>query len=82
MKTVEANGFTALQIGAAECPERVVTKPLLGHFAKAEVEPKRVLGEFKVTPDAILPIGEWVEKARREAPTFVVVVLFVCCFVV
>ncbi len=57
IKTEEANGFTALQVGAAACPERVVNRPLLGHFEKAEVPPKRVLAEFKVTPDAVLPVG-------------------------
>ena len=58
-----------MQIGAADAPERVVNKPLLGHFAKAGVAPKRVLTEFKVTSDAILPVGTLAPRwCDRQAP--------------
>ncbi|KAF9166390.1 54S ribosomal protein L9, mitochondrial [Mortierella sp. AD011] len=53
----ETHGYTALQIGSSDRSEKNVTKPMLGHFEKAGVEPKRKLFEFHVTPDAILPVG-------------------------
>ncbi|KAG0213670.1 54S ribosomal protein L9, mitochondrial [Mortierella sp. GBA30] len=53
----ETHGYTALQIGSTDRSEKNVTKPMLGHFEKAGVEPKRKLFEFRVTPDAVLPVG-------------------------
>ncbi|KAG0306637.1 54S ribosomal protein L9, mitochondrial [Dissophora globulifera] len=53
----ETDGYTALQIGSTDRTEKNVTKPMLGHFQKAGVSPKRRLIEFHVTPDAVLPVG-------------------------
>ncbi|KAF8934596.1 54S ribosomal protein L9, mitochondrial [Haplosporangium gracile] len=53
----ETHGYTALQIGSTDRTPKNVTVPMLGHFAKAGVEPKRKLVEFEVTPDAVLPVG-------------------------
>jgi large subunit ribosomal protein L3 len=47
-KTREKNGYWAVQIGAGQKEARNVTKPMLGHFAKAETAPKRWVVEFKV----------------------------------
>jgi large subunit ribosomal protein L3 len=57
VKTVEKEGYTALQLGAQNRSLRHVTKPLIGHFQKHGVPPKHVLVECKVTPDAVLPVG-------------------------
>lgn len=57
IKTKEANGFDALQIGSGLAKPKNVSKPLQGHFKKAGVPTKRHLAEFRVSPDAILPIG-------------------------
>lgn len=46
IKTKERDGYEALQIGFGEKAERIVNKPLKGHFAKAGVKPARLLGEF------------------------------------
>jgi large subunit ribosomal protein L3 len=46
---------------------RRVTKPLLGHFLKAGVHPKKALQEFLVTPDAVLPVGHEI-TARHFSP--------------
>ncbi len=46
IRTKERDGYEALQLGFGERPERVITKPMKGHFAKAGVKPSRVLGEF------------------------------------
>ncbi|KAG0081275.1 54S ribosomal protein L9, mitochondrial [Podila epicladia] len=53
----ETHGYTALQIGSTDRSEKNVTKPMLGHFEKFGVQPKRKLFEFTVTPDAVLPVG-------------------------
>jgi large subunit ribosomal protein L3 len=47
-KTRKQNGYFAVQIGAGWKNAKNVTRPMLGHFAKAEVAPKRFVGEFKV----------------------------------
>ena len=45
-KTVETDGYEALQLGFADLAERKVNKPAKGHFAKAGAEPKKYLREF------------------------------------
>lgn len=57
VKTAERDGYVALQLGVGVMKANRVTKPLRGHFAKAKVEPKRKLAEFRVTPDAVLELG-------------------------
>ncbi|MBD5191689.1 MAG: 50S ribosomal protein L3 [Barnesiella sp.] len=47
VKTVETDGYEALQLGFEEQKEKHLTKPELGHFEKAGVAPKRHLAEFK-----------------------------------
>ena len=47
VKTVETDGYEAIQLGFEDAKEKHCTKPELGHFAKAGVAPKRHLAEFK-----------------------------------
>jgi large subunit ribosomal protein L3 len=47
IKTVDRDGYEAVQIGFAERKERTVSKPLRGHFARAKVKPTRVVREFR-----------------------------------
>lgn len=47
-KTVENDGYAAIQVGFGDIPERKVNKPLKGHFNKFEVAPKRKLHEFRL----------------------------------
>jgi large subunit ribosomal protein L3 len=47
-RTVEKDGYSAIQVGFGEKPERVANRPELGHFAKAGIPPKRHLREFRV----------------------------------
>ena len=56
-RTVEKNGYTAVQLGAGTRKVSRLTKADRGNFAKAEVEPKRKLVEFRVTPDSLIEIG-------------------------
>ena len=48
IKTVETDGYTAVQITAGSKRSRLVTKPAAGHFAKAKVEAGRGLWEFRI----------------------------------
>lgn len=47
-KTVETDGYEAVQLGFGEVKEKHVTKPLKGHFAKYGVSIKKVLKEFRL----------------------------------
>ncbi|GBD42061.1 50S ribosomal protein L3 [bacterium HR39] len=57
VRTKEKDGYTAVQLGAGRRKPKNVTKPMRGHFAKAGVEPKAKLAEFRVSEDALLPVG-------------------------
>lgn len=48
VKTVEKDGYAAVQVGYRACKESKITKPELGHLQKAGVAPMRKLKEFKV----------------------------------
>lgn len=50
IKTLEKDGYEAVQLGFEEKKEKHTTKPLQGHFDKAGVTPKRVLKEFDFNP--------------------------------
>ncbi len=50
-KTLEKDGYTALQLGAVERRPTRTDKALLGHFQKANVAPKRFVEESRMTPD-------------------------------
>lgn len=47
-KTVEKDGYNAIQVGFGDIKTKNVTKPLKGHFEKSKVEPKKFLREFRV----------------------------------
>ena len=47
IKTADRDGYTALQLAFEDMPERRVTKPLLGHYRKANAAPKRLVREFR-----------------------------------
>lgn len=58
VRTLEDHGYVALQIGAVDHDKPFkVSKPQLGQFEQAGVPPKRHVREFKVTQDALLPVG-------------------------
>jgi large subunit ribosomal protein L3 len=52
LKSEESDGYTAVQIGFDSQKESRVTKPLLGHFKKANSEPKKFVREFRL-PDGV-----------------------------
>ena len=56
-RTADKNGYTAVQIGVGFAKPKNVSKAMRGHFAKASVEPKRRLAEFRVSEDNLLDVG-------------------------
>ena len=56
-RTKDKNGYVALQLGAGERRTNNMIKADRGYFAKAKVEPRRKLAEFRVTEDALIPVG-------------------------
>lgn len=57
-RSLERDGYVALQLGAGRAKTKNVTRPLRGHFATARVEPKAVLHEFRVGEDDLLEVGD------------------------
>ncbi len=56
-RTNEKNGYTALQLGAGTAKVKNVKRAQRGHFAKAKVEPKKKLAEFRVSEENLIEIG-------------------------
>ena len=56
-RATDKNGYIALQLGAGARKAKNMSKAERGHFAVAKVEPKRKLAEFRVSEDALIPIG-------------------------
>ena len=56
-RTKDKNGYVALQLGAGGRKVKNVPKAERGHFAIAQVEPKRKVTEFRVSEDAVIPVG-------------------------
>ncbi len=63
-KTAERDGYTALQLGLDKAKVTRVSKPMRGHFAKAKVEPKKKLVEFRVAEDALVPVGAEIKASH------------------
>jgi large subunit ribosomal protein L3 len=57
-RTQEKDGYTAVQIGAGKAKVKNVSKAMRGHFSKAKVEPKKVVTEFRIAPEAMLNVGD------------------------
>ena len=60
-KTVEVDGYAAVQLGYAVQKQQRVTKPLKGHFAKADVAPQKVLKEFRFADTSAFEVGSVVK---------------------
>ena len=57
-KTAEKDGYSALQLGYGDVKLARVNKPMKGHFAKADVAPKKVLKEFRLDDAEAHEVGE------------------------
>jgi large subunit ribosomal protein L3 len=56
-RTAEKNGYTAVQLGAGRPKVKRLTRAERGGFAVANVEPKRKVAEFRVSPDNMIDVG-------------------------
>ncbi|MBS0360144.1 MAG: 50S ribosomal protein L3 [Proteobacteria bacterium] len=56
-RTQDKDGYVALQLGAGAKKPKNTSKALRGHYAKAEVEPKRAVAEFRVSQDMLIDVG-------------------------
>ena len=66
IKTVETDGYDAVQVGYEDQKPQRVNKPLTGHFAKAGVACKKYLGEFRLSEDESYELGQTVSAADFE----------------
>lgn len=60
-KTVENDGYEAVQLGYGDIRVKRVTKPLQGHFKKADVALKRTLKEFRLEDISVVNVGDIVK---------------------
>ena len=57
-RTVEKDGYVAVQLGAGAAKAKRTSQAMRGHFAAAKVEPKRKVVEFRVSEENLIPVGE------------------------
>ena len=57
-RTVEKDGYVAVQLGAGAAKAKRTSQAMRGHFAAANVEPKRKVAEFRVAPENMIAVGE------------------------
>ncbi len=57
-KTIENDGYEAIQVGFGDVKVQRVNKPMAGHFKKADVAPKKVLKEFRLENMADVNVGD------------------------
>ncbi len=70
-RTADRDGYSAVQLGAGEAKAKRITAPMRGHFAKANVAPKRKLAEFRVSPDNLIEVGEEITADHYFAGQYV-----------
>ena len=74
VRTTETNGYNAVQLGVGKAKVKNVSKAQRGHFAKAKVEPKQKLAEFRVSKENLLEVGAELSAAHFVTGQFVDVV--------
>ena len=70
-KNLERDGYIAVQLGVGDIRSLRVSQPMSGHFAKAEVIPRRKLAEFRVSPDNQLEVGQEITADHFVAGQYV-----------
>src|ERR1700741_3588699 len=73
-RTKDKDGYTAVQLGIGTRKTKRTNKALRGHYAKAKVEPKRRLVEFRVDEDKLIDVGAELAASHFVAGQFVDVV--------
>ena len=67
IKTVETDGYNAVQLGFGDVKANKLTKPMKGHFDKANVAPKKTLKEFRFDDCTAYAVGDIVKADTFEA---------------
>ena len=67
VKTVEKDGYDAIQLGAVTIREKVSNKPMVGHTTKAQTEPKRFLKEIRGVNVSDYTLGQVIDASLFEA---------------
>jgi large subunit ribosomal protein L3 len=70
-RTAEENGYTAVQLGAGSAKAKNVSQAMRGHFAKAQVEPKRKVVEFRVAEENLIEVGAEITAEHYNEGQFV-----------
>ena len=70
-RTTEKDGYTAVQLGAGQAKAKRTTAAMRGHFAKANVAPKRKIAEFRVSPENLIEVGAEISAEHYAAGQFV-----------
>ena len=73
-KTTENDGYEAVQVGYGDVKANKVTKPMAGHFKKADVAPKKVLKEFRLADTSAVNVGDILKADIFAAGEYVDVV--------
>ncbi|MGH7558328.1 MAG: 50S ribosomal protein L3 [Gemmatimonadota bacterium] len=68
VKTTDGDGYRAVQLGFGDTTEKHVTRPVLGHLAKAGVGPVRELVEFSLLEDAAFEAGQTLSPSDILSP--------------
>lgn len=63
-RTQDRDGYCAVQLGAGKAKVKRVGQAMRGHFAKAEVEPKQRVAEFRISEDAMIEVGAQLSPAH------------------
>ena len=66
IKTVETDGYNAVQFGFEDAKPQRVNKPMTGHFAKNEIAPKKNLAEFRPEEGEAYEVGQQITVADFE----------------
>jgi large subunit ribosomal protein L3 len=74
VRTVDKNGYTAVQVGVGTRRKSRVSKAMLGNYAKTKIEPKAKLVEFRVSPENMLDVGAQIDVSHFVPGQFVDVV--------
>jgi large subunit ribosomal protein L3 len=58
VKTIEKDGYNAIQVGYGNVPSKVLTQPELGHLQKSNIQPLKYLKEFRISSENEFEIGQ------------------------
>jgi large subunit ribosomal protein L3 len=70
-RTIDRDGYSAVQLGAGKAKVKRVGQAMRGHFAKAQVEPKQRVAEFRVSEDALIEVGAELSPTHFATGQFV-----------